>query len=994
MVNSENNQDLEVLAQRIARRGAVLPGTRPYWSAASRKLKAQIRDPNCKSPHLFFTVSAADIHWPDLHQHMPVHPGPPPENENEQEAYRRRAASLNDNPAIAAYYFQKRWQIFYEVVVKPQLNVVDYWWRFEWQHRGSSHIHGFLWLRDAPSVEDLKLNDDQSVHQFVTFWDHLVSTWNPKPTHPPAPAHPSSRAFSTLSDTQQELVELINRVQRHAKCSSYCLRRDKTTREEVCRFRFPQDLRDLTELIQKEGESILEFLPKRNDPLLNSYNPTWILGWRANMDFRPVLSPHAAISYISKYVSKSETQSKTYQDILRTVVGNSNDNARASIVYQKMLSSLVGERDISGEYFIHFLLLPPIPNRPLAQEVCHTLFGCPMWVSSRQYRSLKVSEGTSDEVAFVQRPNTISLYQRYIERPNEHENLSLYEFYQWFDIRSNTYKRRGAHGAKPYVVDIWPRFVGNPAEAEIYEKFCRAKIFLHHPHRSLDNLLLDSGIQNWSSFYQHCQQTCNPPHYNNPDPLPEAVEEEPDSDTESLEDSDDEELFQDAWMAEAGRAPNARVGGNISHLGQRDMDEQHPWTVSDWTEEEIAIASDWIETQKRLGGAPANQPPGVDWRLLQGEQREVFLRVVAWYKTTLRAEQNDHPEPLLINVDGTAGTGKSFLISAISTELQNLAFQQNKPNPVMRLAPTGIAAFGINGMTIHSALSLPVKSSFNELVPSALSKLQYQWKDIKLLIIDEKSMIGRTMAGKMDSRLRQILGDDVMGGIGVLLFGDFAQLPPVGDSPLYSSKTPLKPLPIVGRDVYFSFNQSITLQQIFRQQGDDPTSQQFRDLLLRQRTYSITQEDYNFLSTRFALNVPDEERHTFHDAVHLFPTRADVEDHNHHYLESTNFPVLRCKARHSGGRQAKQATEDQAEGLEAELLLAVGARVMLTRNIWTDRGIYSLLCYYYCANFNNPGLVNGTRATIKQIVFASGADHKIDLPRFIMLEVDRYTGMF
>jgi hypothetical protein len=194
------------------------------------------------------------------------------------------------------------------------------------------------------------------VKQFVDFWDPLVSTWNPKPSHPPAPIHPSSRKFNTLSDTQQELVELINRVQRHAKCSSYCLRRDKSTKDQVCRFRFPQDLRDLTELVQKEGESLPEFLPKRNDPLLNSYNPTWMLGWRANMDFRPVLSPHAAIAYISKYVSKAEKQSKTYEDILQNAVGQSNDNVRVAVVYQKMLSSLVGERDISGKYLTHYYL--------------------------------------------------------------------------------------------------------------------------------------------------------------------------------------------------------------------------------------------------------------------------------------------------------------------------------------------------------------------------------------------------------------------------------------------------------------------------------------------------------------------------------------------------------------------------------------------------------------------------------------------------------------
>ena len=162
---------------------------------------------------------------------------------------------------------------------------------------------------------------------------------------------------------------------------------------------------------------------------------------------------------------------------------------------------------------------------------------------------------------------------------------------------------------------------------------------------------------------------------------------------------------------------------------------------------------------------------------------------------------------------------------------------------------------------------------------------------------------------------------------------------PVGGSPLYSSKIPLKPLQIARRDVYIFFNQSVTLQHIFHQQGDDPVSQHFCDLLLQQRTYSITQEDYNLLSTHFPQNLPDEEKCTFHDPIHLLSTWADVEDHNHHYLESAHIPVLRCKARHSGGRHAKQATEDQADGLEAELLLAIGARAMITWNIWTNRGI-------------------------------------------------------
>jgi len=35
MMDSNNNQDLEILAQRIAHHGAILPGTRPYRSDTS-----------------------------------------------------------------------------------------------------------------------------------------------------------------------------------------------------------------------------------------------------------------------------------------------------------------------------------------------------------------------------------------------------------------------------------------------------------------------------------------------------------------------------------------------------------------------------------------------------------------------------------------------------------------------------------------------------------------------------------------------------------------------------------------------------------------------------------------------------------------------------------------------------------------------------------------------------------------------------------------------
>ena len=57
------------LVSKMMRYGAKIRGTRAYWLARRHELMDMIR--TGKSPHAFFTLSAADLQWPDLHQHMP-----------------------------------------------------------------------------------------------------------------------------------------------------------------------------------------------------------------------------------------------------------------------------------------------------------------------------------------------------------------------------------------------------------------------------------------------------------------------------------------------------------------------------------------------------------------------------------------------------------------------------------------------------------------------------------------------------------------------------------------------------------------------------------------------------------------------------------------------------------------------------------------------------------------------------------------------------------
>ncbi|EXX62825.1 Pif1p [Rhizophagus irregularis DAOM 197198w] len=141
---------------------------------------------------------------------------------------------------------------------------------------------------------------------------------------------------------------------------------------------------------------------------------------------------------------------------------------------------------------------------------------------------------------------------------------------------------------------------------------------------------------------------------------------------------------------------------------------------------------------------------------------------------------SDLKSTLQIIVMGTARTGKSYLINAIRERLQQTTIVR---------APTKVAAFNIQGSTIHSTLSIPITGTTYELEGESLRKLQNKLKDTHYFIIDEMSMVGRRFLALIDLRLRQAFpecSNIPFGGRSLILFGDFGQLPPVRDLPMYA----------------------------------------------------------------------------------------------------------------------------------------------------------------------------------------------------------------
>ena len=383
--------------------------------------------------------------------------------------------------------------------------------------------------------------------------------------------------------------------------------------------------------------------------------------------------------------------------------------------------------------------------------------------------------------------------------------------------------------------------------------------------------------------------------------------------------------------------------------------EDFNWTAAAQAYPNLEEAPTFI-ARNRQQAAPHTFTTSASPDSLQGCQLEVYTTVKDHF-------ESNSPPPLRMVVTGTAGTGKSYLIQCIRLLLGDA---------LKVAAPTGVASFIIEGTTLHSLFHLPTRGEFKQLEGNRLHQLQQTMSSIRYIIIDEMSMVGRKVFGQIDRRLRQSFphhAQEVFGGCSLLLFGDFGQLPPVMDLPLYTTDS-RSDLSDQGRTAYLQFDKALTLTQVMRQAGSDPDQVHFRDILLRLRNAQVTKEDWEELMKHTPTIVQDLT--PFTSALHLYPTVEAVVEHNVSKLKDSSQPIATIKAVHTGANAAK-ASSDDASGLEAVVCLAKSARVMLTSNLWVE-----------------VGLVNGAMGTIEAICYRSGGPP--DLPLAVMVKFDHYSG--
>lgn len=407
----------------------------------------------------------------------------------------------------------------------------------------------------------------------------------------------------------------------------------------------------------------------------------------------------------------------------------------------------------------------------------------------------------------------------------------------------------------------------------------------------------------------------------------------------------------------------------------------------DWSKTSYEYPNDfgkeWLENlQSHIDTDDKNlNIPEVDISNMNSDQRFAFNIVLKTIQNYLN--EQDNFISLRMIVSGTAGSGKYYLIKCLVKVIRTIFASKRS---VQVLCPTGNSANIISGLTLHSFLKIPTNKKGQEMKPpeGALGeKLQKNCQGLKVLLVDERSLIGATTLGWVEFMCRYGVEegqnfDKTWGGLPVVIFfGDDVQLPPVLDSPVYntSGKTPAA---LHGALVWKNFNHAVNLQQIVRQA---PDQQQLKEVLLALREYKTTSCHANWLQNFQWNNLrlkygTDFLSRLSENGLFVFPTHEEVWGHNKMKLLEVNetYPVAKSNAI-SHGIHAKSIDSAKAGGLQKTVFMSKSAKVMLSVNL--------------CVSF---GLYNGAIGKIIDIIYLEGNIPENSLPAAVMVEFPNYTG--
>ncbi len=903
----------------------------------------------------------------------------------------RKSRLIQSDPVTCARHFDFQVQQLIVKVLKsdyaPLGKIADWFYRVEFQQRGSPHIHLLLWIEGAPKFGE---DSDEKVCNFV---DKIISCSKPagicelgelvsRQEHKhsftckkkfqkqcrfnfPQPPMKSTQILYPLSDVKE--ISLLNQH----KATWKEIREQLNDMKEGDNISFEELL---TKLGVKEEEYILAirsslsratiFLKRKpNEQRINNYNKHCLLAWRANMDVQFILDIYSCAMYVVSYISKAQ---RGMSELLRKACeeareGNLGIKQQVRDIGNKFLNSV----EISAQEAVYIVL--QLPMRRSSREVVFINTALPdeRVCLLKSIDDIQQLEDESEDI------ESGGLIKRYTKRPSCLENVTLADWAAWYDYRKSNIKN--SQKSKNTDVDGLPleifdddnneddvstditstnelkSFKKNQKETQ---KRSKARVIRcvwfnkeSHPEKHYRELLMlftawrDENtdlLRDCESYQERCQILKEQINYQMAQyaPCSEQLDK-------ALDDVQTIECSDDMWDCVAPNTQHVE----LNHLAETECEhvcnteEVRNYDLS----EDLGIPSNTENYERNIS---FDELPDEEYReavrSLNVDQMKFFYHVLQLVKTT--------NEPFYLFLSGGAGVGKSHLtkvlFQAVYKYLNTRAGEDFHQIKAILVAPTGKAAYNIKGSTIHTALSVPANQSlkvYKKLDASRLNSLRYKFASLKIMFIDEVSMVGNSMFNiQINKRLQDIIGTAYdFGGVSIIAIGDLFQLQPVFDGYVFEDlESDYAPL---AANLWQKHFQMFELHEIMRQRE----SRQFAEILNRLREGIHTENDLNILRARI---IEDPEVNYPRHAPHLFIKNDSVDEFNRtvynsaagrKYIVKAVDIVIGAQSEELKARLLRQVPDDPRKTMQlvTRLAIAENERIEVCQNIRLDDGL-------------------------------------------------------
>ena len=968
-----------------------------YLNARKKDILGMIRQLGL--PTWFMSLSAADTKWGILLANLVLIVDKvvisPEDAENLN--WKEKCRLMNSDPVTCARYFDNRFLKFLNNVLRDDTNpigeVTDYFYKIEFQHRGSPHVHMLVFCKDTPEYSRLHSNQDicDYVDKYVScssrIDDDLKQYLNYQTHRHSKTCKKGKKAqcrfnFPIAPFNETVLLhpnETLNRIDRENLISiqKYL---DSTKANEKCTLEMMLKDLDLSEedYIRAVQSSLTEpriFLKRRPcESRINGYMKNLIHVYKANHDIQFCLNSYAVVMYIVNYIQKVDR-------------GVSLGLKKINEMYKKKKMSLHDEIKSIGDVFLKY-------SEISIQECIYMLLGFHMTSASRlvtvvstksreeRLRVLKKAfaladlDDDSDDIYcadhydnYKNRPDILFdwTFAEFITNVNKVKTRKKIEIYnsdtESDDCENDDNDECDQNKRALYSDNNWTYYKRKkrkilryfcPCKTEDKEDYYRIHLLLFYPWIDENQIMtpFESYEDRFTNLSNEERTTIldlsasyNKQNINILIELANEIEDYDDDidiapstqhETRNINTDDHMEITNYNFF----KPEKATIPDVTQIPPNSNIDEPiYPFE----TVNELWNLQNLLETYRNLN-----------------EKQQYFVDSIL---TTI---SNPESEALRIFCSGSGGTGKSvvlkFLYQALSRFYGSMPNVTGNPVFVRCIAFTGKAAFLVGGETMHSALGFKYKQSYKYYTPLTMDKLntlRAKNLNLKVLLIDEVSLIGCNMLNCINLRLQEICGSrERFGGIHIIAFGDLYQLPPVQDSWIFSNLD--HPGGVLAPNVWKEEFRFYELTEIMRQKDDI----EFAEILGRIRVGKYTESDINILKKRNIVREKSEHKHI----LHLFHTNEAVNQYN-----SICFDKME-------GEKTKVTATDVIQGaIKKEeigtIIKLIPKESTLTANLCKVLELGIGLHYELLHNLDvSDGLANGTTGQLKYIEYIENYD--------------------